>query len=115
MKYVAKSDYEVIDRNPLALEVGDVVKVGKRDAAWSGWVWVSVADGRGSYVPEDVLADSGAQAGMDVEVVEGFAARDLSVKKGDVVEMVYEVKGWIWGRDTGGVEGWLPEYLLGRG
>ena len=107
--HTANADYEVIDRSPLLLETGERVRVGKRDADWPGWVWVTAISGRGSYVPEDHLdlADDGT-----ARVLHRFHARDLSVVKGERVESLREVKGWHWCRNEDGEEGWLPAYLL---
>ena len=112
MQYEATSDYEVIDRNPLAIKAGDTVKVGRRDEGWDGWVWVSTEDGRGSYVPEELLAQADAAMGSDVSITGEFTAKDLSIIKGEVVDCLKEVKGWLWCRNGSGVEGWLPAYLM---
>ena len=107
--YRANADYTVIDRAPLSLTQGQTVRLGRRDADWPGWVWVTAEDGRGSYVPEEVLEVGGTDSAT---VVQAFHAHDLSVKKGAEVTSVREVKGWHWCRDQAGQEGWLPAYLL---
>lgn len=107
--FLVRSDYEVIDRSPLELDAGDRVKIGPEDADWPGWVWVLVESGRGSYVPKDhleMITENTAR------VILPFNARDLSVRKGDSVESLRELKGWHWCRNMAGIEGWLPEYLL---
>ncbi len=105
----ANADYTVIDRAPLTLLQGQFVRLGRRDADWPGWVWVTAEDGRGSYVPEEVVK---ATTGDQAEVVHPFQAHDLSVKKGERVTSLREVKGWHWCRNEAGGEGWLPSYLL---
>ena len=112
MKLKATCDYQVIDRNALALAVGDQVKVGRPDAGWEGWVWVSVEDGRGTYVPRDILEDADASPGALTAVLSEFQAKDLSVTKGEEVETLKEVQGWLWCRNAKQDEGWLPAYLL---
>jgi len=106
---VATADYEVIDRAPLALECGDKVRLGNPDADWPGWVWVTTIDGRGSYVPEDHLQ---TESDGIASVTTAFHARDLSVRRGDRVTSLREVKGWHWCRKDDHSEGWLPSYLL---
>ena len=44
-------------------------------------------------------------------VTQPFHARDLTVKKGDTIESLREVKGWHWCKNAT-TEGWLPAYLL---
>ena len=105
----ANADYTVIDRAPLTLTPGQNVRLGRRDADWPGWVWATSEDGRGSYVPEDVVE---AKEGDTAAVTQAFAAHDLSVKKNDIVTSLREVMGWHWCSNHAGLEGWLPAYLL---
>lgn len=107
--FTTTADYEVIDRAPLVLAAGERVRLGKHDPDWPGWIWVTAINGRGSYVPEDIVT-----AGDDgtAEVKQSFHARDLSVVKDEPVVSIREVKGWHWCRNEDGEEGWLPAYLL---
>jgi hypothetical protein len=109
--YTANTNYTVLDRSPLTISAGDTVTVGPRDKSWEGWIWVSTADGRGSYVPEEILEITGASA----VVKTAFSARDLSVQHGEQVTALREVKGWLWCRNADGAEGWLPEFVLRGG
>lgn len=108
--YQASSDYTVIDRAPLSLRVGQVVRLGKKDADWPGWIWATNDEGRGSYVPEDILVPG--EPGHAI-VQQAFQAHDLSVRKGESITSLREVRGWHWCINTAGLEGWLPAYLLG--
>jgi hypothetical protein len=108
-RFFATADYEVIDRAPLTLAAADRVRVGQADTDWPGWIWVTAISGRGSYVPEDHLQ---VQPDGTALVITPFHARDLTVRKGDPVDSLREVKGWHWCRHTNGTEGWLPAYLL---
>jgi hypothetical protein len=109
IRYKVSADYTVIDRAPLTLAAGDTVKVGRTDADWPGWVWVTAADGRGSYVPVDILD---LHADPTARVLQPFAAHDLSVKARELVHSLRHVKGWHWCQNSQGMEGWLPAYLL---
>jgi len=113
-RFHAASDYRVTDRNPLELHAGDRVRVGRPDAGWPGWIWVTASDGRGSHVPEDLLDAEDPESGM-ARVRRDFHARDLSVRKDEAVESLREVRGWHWCRNLSGEEGWLPAYLLREG
>ncbi len=104
--YTANTNYTVVDRSPLHLQPGDKVTTGPRDPSWPGWIWVTTTEGRGSYVPEEILDESTGT------VTESFSARDLSVKRGERVAALREVKGWLWCRNAAGDEGWLPEFVL---
>ena len=105
----ANADYTVIDRAPLTLTHGQTVRLGRHDIDWPGWVWVTADDGRGSYVPEEVVEPGENDRAT---VVQAFQAHDLSVKKHDAVTSLREVKGWHWCSNHAGLEGWLPAYLL---
>ncbi len=107
-RYTANTNYTVVDRSPLHIQEGDSVTVGPRDKSWPGWIWVSTTEGRGSYVPEDLLEIDGTNA----RVRQAFSARDLSVKSGEEVTALREVNGWLWCQNAVGEEGWLPEFVL---
>ena len=106
--FTANTNYTVVDRCPLSIQAGDTVAVGVRDKSWPGWIWVSTKDGRGSYVPEDILKITGDSA----RVLIAFNSRDLSVIRGESISSLREVKGWLWCRNTANKEGWLPEFVL---
>jgi uncharacterized protein YgiM (DUF1202 family) len=108
----ANADYTVVDRTPLHLSAGELVTLGVEDKAWAGWVWVTTAEGRGTYVPASCLQPLHPP---QARVLEAFEAVDLSVKKGQPVTVLQEVSGWFWCRNEGGQEGWVPDYVLSRG
>jgi hypothetical protein len=105
----ANADYTVVDRNPLQLSEGDVVKLGPNDKAWPGWIWAIAEDGRGSHVPEDHLEKMDEKS---AKVLRAFSARDLSVSRHEPIMALREVKGWLWCKNSAGEEGWLPEFVL---
>jgi hypothetical protein len=107
--FTANSDYTVVDRSPLQLAPGDHVTTGPDDVSWPGWVWVTATDGRGSYVPQEILRRS---PDSSATVTQPFSARDLSVVRGETVTALREVRGWLWCRNHEGTEGWLPEFVL---
>ncbi len=108
-EYRANADYTVVDRSPLQLGAGDSVKLGPLDKAWPGWIWASDAEGRGTYVPQEAVVPS--EDGMG-RMTSDFNARDLSVKKHEVVRALREVGGWLWCQAGDGREGWLPAFVL---
>lgn len=69
MQYIANSDYEDRDTEPLILKVGDEVDVGEADRTWPGWVWAKNATGCDGYVPVEFLQKL---AGTRHKVIEDF-------------------------------------------
>ena len=106
---VSNADYTVVDRSPVCLRAGERVELGHEDKVWSGWVWASNEEGRGTYVPVTSLERISEG---EANVVEEFQAVDLSLKKGEEVTALREVCGWFWCRNAAGGEGWVPDYVL---
>lgn len=106
--YTVLADYEVIDPHPLKLKEGDRVAILKTDASWPGWVWVRGGEQLG-WIPRSYL---GIETGDSVAVVKGFDGTDLSAKRGDTLEALETVSGWIRGRSADGREGWFPLFNL---
>ncbi len=105
----ANADYTVVDRTPVLLLDGELVEVGQPDQAWEGWVWVSNAADRGTYVPVTLLEQISPD---QARLREAFQAVDLCLKKGETVSCLREVCGWFWCRNAAGAEGWVPDYVL---
>lgn len=109
MRYEACSDLEIESQRPLQLAAGDAVQVGKRDTTWPGWRWVTAADGESAWMHESMLELSSETAAV---ATEAYLARELSVRKGEVVESLRELGGWHWCRKVDGSDGWIPAYNL---
>lgn len=109
MNYIANSDYEDRDTDPLTLKVGDEVRVGEVDRTWPGWVWASDGRGRDGYVPLEFL--EALTAGRH-EVIEDFDPTVLTIRRGDRLESLRQIHGWHWCRHESGAEGWVAGYLL---
>jgi len=107
--FIANSDYEEKDSNPIRLQQGDEVSVGPADRAWPGWVWATDAAGNDGYVPEAILKPS---AESRFAAVEAFDPTVLTIRRGDHLESLRQIHGWHWCRNERGAEGWVAGYLL---
>jgi hypothetical protein len=107
--FIANSDYEEKDSDPIRLSPGHEVSVGPADRAWPGWVWASDAAGNDGYVPEEILMSSGEGR---FTAVEAFDPTVLTVRRGDHLESLRQIHGWHWCRNERGEEGWVAGYLL---
>ena len=109
MTFIANSDYEEKDSDPIWLEPGDQVQAGDADRTWPGWVWASNASGHDGYVPQEILKEVGAGV---FEVTEAFDPSVLTIKRGDQLESLRQIHGWHWCRNGQEAEGWVAGYLL---
>lgn len=109
MHYIANSDYEDRDADPLRLKPGDMVHVGAPDKTWPGWVWATDSEGRGGYVPEECLQRRGEGTFL---VTQAFDPTVLTIRRGDHLESLRQIHGWHWCRNQAGGEGWVAGYLL---
>jgi uncharacterized protein YgiM (DUF1202 family) len=106
---VAISAHEIPERPPIRVEVGERVKVGKRDSEWPAFVFVTSEKGSG-WVPERHLDRRGSNA----VVTKAYDTAELQTGEGDELEVLREdlTSGWAWCRAEDGREGWVPERTL---
>ena len=106
MPFVVATEAHVIsERTPLSLASGDVVTVGRRDAEWPAFVFVTSVSGSG-WVPARHLS---ADAGRAV-VETPYNTTELATESGEILEVLVrdDQSGWLWCRSTDGHEGWVP-------
>ena len=108
-RFIANSDYEEKDRNPLTLSAGDEVTVGPADRAWPGWVWAQDNNGRGGYIPEEIMEPTGEGR---FALMENFDPAVLTIHRGDELVSLKQIHGWHWCKNTAGDQGWVAGYLL---
>lgn len=109
MHYIANSDYEETDCNPIHLAVGDAVKVSAKDQVWPGWVWAENASKATGYVPEHILS---AQDDGTFIAHEAFDPTVLKIRNGDRLTSLKQIGGWHWCQNEPGNNGWVAGYLL---
>ncbi len=109
VRCVLTADHEAPARSPLVIEPGDVVEVGERDTEWPAFVFVTHPNGSG-WVPGRFLETSGTVG----TVVTGYDTTELSLRSGEIVEVVRDdlESGWSWCRTDNGREGWIPHRVL---
>lgn len=96
--------------NPIHVAAGDVLSLSGGEDLWEGhrWLWALATDGREGWVPADLPCCRGefTVAAYD------YAARELTVMPGEVVDVLRVSHGWAWCRRETGDEGWIPERVL---
>ena len=100
-------DYTAAYSDPISGKAGDPLILGRRDDEWSGWIWCTTANGREGWVPEAYI-DTGPPASLRRD----YDARELSVRAGETLEILFSQSGWHYARRSSGNCGWVPENIL---
>jgi SH3-like domain-containing protein len=95
--------------NPVAGRMGEQVEATARVEEWRetpGWTWRWCCDshGREGWVPDALLAITGAEA----KLREDYDARELTVAIGVRLTVERELAGWALCRVHDGAIGWVP-------
>jgi hypothetical protein len=104
--YIARvtRDYTAEYPDPLVMNKGQKLILGKRDTEDDRWIWCSGEDGKGGWVPEAYIEMVGDSAIARCD----YSAVELTAKAGEQVEVRKEESGWAWVTDSRGNAGWLP-------
>jgi len=98
-------EYKVEYQNPIQVEAGETVEVGRADDDYPGWLWCRAADGREGWTPLELLSGERPLA----IVLRDYSARELAVQPGDEVEIEEVRHGWALVRNAQGDRGWIPK------
>jgi SH3-like domain-containing protein len=99
-----KLEYEAQYSDPLCVNAGAKVKVGREDKEFPGWKWCKAADGREGWVPAELLSGEGTEA----TVIQDYSARELGVQPGEEVTIEESRHNWLLVRNVHGERGWIP-------
>lgn len=111
---IATTDYVAQYSDPITVTSGAEVRVEHEDDEWPGWWWCVAGDGRGGWVPRELLAPPPAPGSVS-RVGAGYTARELTVRQGTRLEMLEARAGWLFVRDPGGATGWVPASHVAAG
>jgi hypothetical protein len=96
------------DRAAIRVAAGDAVTLGERDTDWPQFVWTTLAQGLGGWVPAALFdRDSGAATAL-----EDYDTRELTTDIGEVVTLHYPQENWWWAENAAGDSGWVPDRAL---
>lgn len=90
---------------PLCLKAGEVVNVGPRDIHWPLWLWCTNTLGVGGWVPEQLLD---GVTGSRARVSREYRSIELTVGRGELLEGIELLEGWVWCQNDSEDEGWVP-------
>ncbi len=90
---------------PIKLRAGEVCVVGHRDQQWKAYLWCSNQRGEAGWVPDTYLRMEGRASAVALRDYDGT---ELTVAKGEVLDVLDEEGGWLWCRTSLGRLGWIP-------
>lgn len=91
--------------HPLKLKSGEVVTIGEKKSQWSGWLWCKDQTGKKGWIPESYIERKRDTGKMLVE----YDATELTVEKGEELEIIKAESGWLWCKNKNGDFGWIPK------
>ncbi len=68
------------------------------------WIWCVNQAGKEGWVPEPYLEVDGSSGTGNRD----YDAVELDIEEGEYLDVLDEVNGWCWCRDTKGKTGWVP-------
>ena len=92
------------DRPPINVSAGDTVTLGQRDSDWPQFVWTTLGQGPGGWIPA-ILFDR--EVG-EATALGDYDTRELGTEIGELITVHYQQEGWWWAENAQGESGWIP-------
>jgi hypothetical protein len=94
------------DPDPVRFRAGDALGVGHHDQVWTHYIWATDQAGRSGWAPDEYLQldDDGHRA----TALRDYDSTELTVGRGEIVDVLDEAGGWYLCRTTSGQSGWVP-------
>ena len=110
--YLVTERYETEFTNPIILVTGEKVIIGedpcpeKNPETWVNWEYCIKADGSNAgFVPRQIIK---IESGNGI-ILENYSAKEMNIEKGEIVEGIKELNGWLWSKNKRTNEiGWIP-------
>ena len=93
----------------IRFRAGDGLVVGHRNQQFPEFVWCASEDGHAGWVPEARLQMIGPAEAI---ATSDYDAAQLTVVKGETLDVLEHTESWWRCRNAGGVEGWVPATIL---
>ncbi|MBO0701922.1 MAG: peptide-binding protein, partial [Candidatus Dormibacteraeota bacterium] len=102
------------DHAPIAVEVGERVRLGERDTTWPAFRLVTKQDGGKGWVPATCFGPVPGGGPDDAVATTRYDTHEIAPAPGEEVTVLEldEPSGWAWCRDARGAQGWLPLSVL---
>ena len=96
------------DRPAIRVAAGDSVTLGERDSDWPQFVWTTLAQGLGGWIPAALFDREAGEAVAQ----EDYDTRELSAEAGEILTLHREQAGWWWAESVHGEQGWIPSRCI---
>jgi hypothetical protein len=94
---------------PVRFAAGEAVAVGRHDQQWTAYVWGTDQAGHAGWVPEAYLQMTGP---CEAVAHRDYDATELTVSRGEHLDVLDEAGGWLLCRSAAGLVGWVPSNHL---
>ncbi len=98
------SAHRAPDRPSIRVAAGDAVMLGERDSDWPQFVWATLAQGLGGWIPA-VLFDR--EIGQATALAD-HDTRELPTEIGELITLHHQQEGWWWAENARDESGWVP-------
>jgi hypothetical protein len=109
MEYIVIENHKTDYPNPIIVKTGEEIIIEKEydgDMDWSNWMFCIKIDGSNKgWIPKQIIKHKNSRN----IIVEDYSARELNVEKGNIIEGIQEINGWLWSKNKETNEiGWIP-------
>jgi Variant SH3 domain len=92
--------------DPINVDAGEILVLGKTDPEWPGWQWCTDVRGKAGWVPMEYIQKEGnATTGV---VRCSYTAKELPIVMGQKILILLSISGWYWASNEAGETGWIP-------
>lgn len=100
-----QAEWKVMYSDPIGVEPGDPVTLGKTDPEWPGWQWCTDQQEKSGWVPISYIDQRAGSTGV---MRHAFTSRELGIVPAEEVKLHKLESGWYWASNQNGVTGWIP-------
>jgi uncharacterized protein YgiM (DUF1202 family) len=102
----ATADREPSYPDPLVVNAGEEVTIGREDTEWVGWLWCTNAAGKSGWIPKRYIEQT--NDGNKGKLLLNYTTAELPVQTGEILTLHYEESSWYWATNAAGDHGWVP-------
>lgn len=107
MEVVVKTGHKSEYPHPICFEAGDQLQIGHEDDQYPGWLLVKTSDENEGWAPKDYIAVDPGNSNSGVALCT-YTAFELNTFQGEALQVLKELNGWYWVKNSQGLFGWVP-------